>query len=61
MMPGQGSERGKLAALDELRERLRAEYPDRHIWRAPWGWTATNPDITGPTLEELAVKLEAEQ
>lgn len=57
-MPGQGQEAGKLAAHDALRDQLRADYPDRHIYHAPWGWVATNPDVTGPSLEELAEKLE---
>ena len=64
-MPGQGTERGKLAAHDELRDRLRAEYPGMRITYGPGGWCADEPRtdryIIGPTLEELAVKLEAGQ
>lgn len=59
MMPGQGSEIGRLMAHDALRDRLRTEHPDRGIIRTPWGWAATHPDVQAPTLEELAQKLEA--
>jgi hypothetical protein len=60
MMPGQGIERGKLAAHDALRDRLRAEHPDMRIIRTPWGWSASthgSGEIQAPTLEELAAKL----
>jgi hypothetical protein len=64
MMPGQGDDRGRLIAADALRERLRAEHPDRHIYRTPWGWAAdkrgTDDVIQAPTLEELAEKLALE-
>jgi hypothetical protein len=58
-MPGQGIERGKLAAHDALRDRLRAEHPDMRIIRTPWGWSASKGggEIQAATLEELAAKL----
>jgi len=57
MRPGQGIEAGKLAEQDALRDRLRRENPGRHIYRTPWGWAATNPDVQAKTLDELAGKL----
>lgn len=65
MMPGQGSERGRLMAHDALLGRLRAEHPRLRIYRTPWGWEADEPrtdNVTqAATLEELAGKLEAGQ
>jgi hypothetical protein len=64
MMPGQGHEHGKLIAHDALRDRLRAEHPELRISKTPWGWEADVPGtdtvILAGTLEELAIKLEAE-
>lgn len=62
MMPGQGSEAGRLRAMDALRDRLRAEYPDAAIIRTPWGWSGRDRlrrELQAETLDELEPLLKA--
>ena len=56
--------RALLASNDHQLAALRRQYPDRRIYRQPWGWASCLPrqehgEVTGATLDELAGKLAA--
>lgn len=53
--------RAELMAADQLRDKLREQYPERALIRTPWGWSSyvphTSDEIQG-TLAEIAKALE---
>jgi hypothetical protein len=54
---------GPVSPDDHLLEELRERYPERRIYRTPWGWASYIPkqadEIQAETLQELAGKLDA--